>query len=603
MCGIYGGVGRPVIDSMEKALSELHHRGPDDRGSYCDERAHVGLGHTRLSIIDLSEHAHQPMASPCSNYVLVFNGEIYNYQDIKSELVKLGVSFATQSDTEVVLKSYETWGAGCLQKLRGMFAFCVYDKDKQKLFLARDRFGIKPLLYSLVDDQFVFSSELRPFLTTGLVEKSISTTGLTSLFEFGSVSQPDTIIDGIHSLMPGHYLEFDIATKSLSLSRYYALSSRSIEEKRDYDQIVADLRQELEEATRYHLVADVEVGAFLSGGVDSTAVVALMKKANEDASIKTFTVGFDAQRQVVDESEIAARSAKSLGTSHHSIIVDDSYIEELFDQYISDMDQPSLDGINSYIVCREAAKDVKVVLSGLGGDELYGGYAHFKDLPECARAARSWVTPFAEMVHRIRPNRFSRRYLFQGLPLERALSQLRRINNPALVLKNTRSQSASIAVTAQARSDLQRLSVHEFEHYLLNTLLRDCDALSMANSIEVRPILLDHKLVEQGFNLPDDAKVRNGSLKACFVDAIKDVVPSEVYSRKKTGFEMPFVKWMNGVLWQRFYSVLNDNVADKLLSEHFLNKLRKRANKKQFKRNDWLVFIVLSWMQHNKVQL
>ncbi|CAN2049924.1 asparagine synthase (glutamine-hydrolysing) [Candidatus Magnetomoraceae bacterium gMMP-1] len=595
MCSIYGSIGKNYKNIEAIFSKELRHRGPDDRGIFYDYNAKLVLGHTRLSIIDLSNHAHQPMYDGKKNYILVFNGEIYNYQDIKKELEKLGHNFSTHSDTEILLKSYIEWRESCLKQFRGMFAFCIYDKQKKELFLARDRFGIKPLIYSFLDNQFIFSSELKPFLKSNIIHKKIDSVSVNNYFRYGSVKQPKTMLEGVFHLMPGHFMKVNL-DMSFEISKYYDLieESAKLNTIHNYEEAVKNTREIFEDATKYHMVADVEVGAFLSGGIDSTAVVAMMKHYSTK-QINTFSLGFKHKTNVIDETDVADRTAKYLGTNHHNIKIDNDYVANIFDGFINSLDQPSIDGINTYIISLETAKKMKVALSGLGGDEIFAGYPHFQSIAKYSQRKKNLISMIGRRLNSIRPNRFTNKFEYLGLNEEVGLNYLRSINkNLDNILKIPRS-SATIN-NYKKLSSIQKISKAEIDNYMLNTLLRDNDVLSMAHSLEVRPILLDHKLVELAFIIQDDYKVRNGRLKAVLVDATKDMIPSEVWQRSKTGFEMPFADWMNEALNNKFKNVVQSKKAKEIFQQDYLNFLNKRIKSKILKRNDWLSFVFLSWL-------
>ena len=583
MCGIYGFIGKEYreIDFRD----ELRKRGPDGDGVFYDEN--ITLGHTRLAILDL-ENATQPMEF--DNLVIVFNGEIYNYKELREELKKDGYSFYTNSDTEVLLKGFHKWGSGVLERLRGMFAFCIYDKKNKKLFLARDRFGIKPLIYGFFGKRFVFSSELKPIFKSFLPKK-LNYKALASYFRYGSISQPDTILDGFYFLMPGHFMEVDFDL-NYKIKKYYDLALTTPFEVSSYDEAIKLTRQKLQEATKYHLVSDVEVGAFLSGGIDSSAVVGLMREFKKD--INTFSVGFSERVGVVDESEIAKRVAKFFGTKHHSIKINSDYVKKIFDEFILSIDMPSIDGINTFIVSKEASKKVKVAISGLGGDEIFGGYPHFKFIIQ----KKPFFAKVAKFIHSINPNRFTNPYKFVGLD-EFESVELQRSVNLEKVLKGEFNFEI---FKEQNLTPLQKITLFEIRNYLLNTLLRDSDVLSMANSLELRPVLLDHKLVEFAFWLRDDFKIRDGRMKAVFVDAIKDLIPKEVYTRKKSGFEMPYVFWMNGIFNKEFLSLLEDKTLEEIFEKSYLENLKKRVKFKKTQRRDWMMWIFLKYLKHYKVE-
>ena len=604
MCSIYGTMGKNH-KKIETIFSKaLHHRGPDDKGIYYDENNHIVLGHTRLSIIDLSNDAHQPMSNKDGNFVLVFNGEIYNYQELKDELIVLGHKFDTHSDTEVVLKSYIQWGQACVNSFRGMFAFCLYDKQNGMLFLARDRFGIKPLIYSFIGDQFIFTSELKPLLKSNFISKKLSYEAVNEYFQYGSVRQPNTMLEGVYQLMPGRSMIVKLFDQSYEINRYYDYVEKSARLPKidSYEEAVVKVREALEVATKYHMVADVEVGAFLSGGVDSTAVVALMKHYS-DKQINTFSVGFKNHSYVEDETGIASKSAEYLGCNHHNIKIDDAYVASIFDDFIESIDQPSIDGINTYIVSRETSKEMKVALSGLGGDELFAGYPHFRRINQLSKYKKGIISFAGQKLNQLRPNRFTEKYEFVGLDEALALDKQRTIHKDlSKILKNNVASNA-YDPEQNCLSPLQKISKNEIDNYMLDTLLRDNDVLSMAHSLEVRPILLDHKLVELAFSLNDKFKIRNSMLKSVFIDSVKDMIPSEVWQRNKTGFEMPFLEWMNGDLNKKFATVVEHPKANIIFNKNYLNKLKSRVKSKNLKRVDWMSFIFLSWLEKYEVQV
>lgn len=605
MCSIFGYISTQAVNP-DIFQQYLVHRGPDGHGVFKDDRTNVTLGHGRLSIIDLSTSADQPMIDNDGNLILVFNGEIYNYQEIKEDLSKRGHTFKTHSDTEVLLKAYKEFGKACLTKLRGMFAFAVYDKQKEKLFLARDRFGIKPLFYSFYQNQFVFASEVTPIVESGLVPKTISQQALDQFFLYGSVSQPNTIYSNISALMPASYLEVNVRDLKYEVTQYYNFveeSSKLQYNSLSYLEAVEIVRSKLEEATRYHLVADVEVGAFLSGGVDSTAVVALMSKYTE-SPIKTFSVGFAGKTEVADETTLARQSAALLGCNHTDVIVEESEILNLFEGFVGSLDQPSVDGFNTYIVSKAAAKSVKVVLSGLGGDEIFGGYEHFKLIQESAAKTPNILEQLLQKVHQLRPNKYTSRVSLYGQTPSEAIIQQRTLLPYAVKKGLLRKPSAKSPITEHADLNaLQQISKSEINNYLLNTLLRDSDVMSMAHSIECRPILLDHVLVETAFAMPSDFKIRNGVKKAIFIDAVKNIVPAQVYQRKKTGFEMPLTTWLNKSLTPLTKDALESAVAKSVFNKNYINESKALAGQHQLKRHFWQSLVLLCWLNRSKATL
>jgi asparagine synthase (glutamine-hydrolysing) len=308
--------------------------------------------------------------------------------------------------------------------------------------------------------------------------------------------------------------------------------------------------------------------------------------------INTFSVGFACRTEVDDERSVAANTAKFLGTEHHEIVLDDVYIAEIFDEFIASLDQPSIDGINTYIVSKETSKSLKVALSGLGGDEIFAGYPHFMKIMHASTRKRGELSRFGSWLHSLRPNRFTVQFAINGLAPEKAMLKMRSLRQDSC------HETTELPKTL---STIQRVSKTEIDHYMLNTLLRDNDVLSMAHSLEVRPILLDHKLVELAFSLPDNFKVRKGRLKSVFVDAVKDIIPEEVWRHKKKGFEMPFATWMNGVLNAKVQQVAENAQSTKFVESSNMEKFLHRAKNRKLKRKDWLTFVFFAWVENNGV--
>jgi asparagine synthase (glutamine-hydrolysing) len=602
MCGIYGSIGNNYQNIGKKFSYYLNHRGPDDSGIFFDHNNNIVLGHTRLSIIDLTTHANQPMIDDEKDYAIVFNGQIYNFFDIRLELISLGYKFKTKSDTEVLLKSFVHWNDKSILKFRGMFSFCIYNKKNKSLFLARDRFGIKPLIYTFLDDQFIFSSELKPILNTNFISKKISEDAVSEYFQYGSIKQPNTILKGVYQLLPSHCMtvKFD---KNFEIIKYYDYTkeSKQLPIIESYNEAVIKVRDELEIATKHHLVSDVEVGAFLSGGVDSNAVVALMKLCGSK-QLNTFCVGFRDKTNIEDETDIASRSAKKLGCNHHNIMIDGHYIERIFDDFIQSIDQPSFDGLNTFIVSKETAKKVKVALSGLGGDELFAGYSHFKNISKYSKKKQNLKSFILQKLNSLRPNRLTNKYEFFGKNEESSLNTQRSIVRD---LKNILLYPSKNSFLDEENNltSYQKISKSEIDNYMLNTLLRDTDILSMSNSLEVRPILLDHKLVELVFGLKDSFKFYNGVPKSLLIDSIKDLIPKETYMRKKTGFELPFSEWMNTILNKKFIQVMNNSRIHFMFNKTYTKNLLRRIKYKKCNRLDWLTFIFVSWLDRHSNNL
>lgn len=587
MCGIIGCIGHHSKPDVDKILKNLHHRGPDDNG-YLQINDNSFIGHTRLSILDTTYHGHQPMTSSCGNFIIVYNGEIYNHAELRSELEVKGYNSNSNSDTEIVLNLYiETKDKeSFLNKLKGMFAFCIYDIKNQSYFFARDRFGIKPLIYSYNESSFYFSSEVKPLVVNSLISGDIDNNALDDYLQYGSIVQPKTIYKHARHLMPSHYMIYD--KNGLKIKRYYDLRDNIKNLNLSHKEAIEATRRKLEDAVKYHMVSDVDIGAFLSAGVDSTATVALMQKFTTK-QVNTFSIGFETkQKEVVDELSISRKSAKILNTIHHEIKITDKYISDIFDTFIASMDQPSIDGLNTYIVSKETSKFFKVAISGLGGDEIFAGYPHFKTFDKYHEDKASYIKTILKNLNKIRPNRYTDRFNYSGLSIEQRVDRIRTLDKSVVNLKNNVKNSKF--------TKIQRVSFSEIDNYLLNTLLRDNDNFSMAHSLEVRPILLDHELVEFAVSLKDRYKINNGVLKSIFKDSVKDLIPEFVQNRQKSGFVMPIAGWMNGVLNEKIVKLVTSHEN---LHVNIAKEIESRAMNKRLISKDWKFVLLLFWLNNN----
>ena len=574
----------------------LRHRGPDEDGFLVnDERAPgLALGMRRLSIIDLPG-GHQPEWNEAKDVAVVFNGEIYNYRELRERLTSLGHAFSTQSDTEVLVHAWEEWGEDCLPELRGMFAFALLDLRKRYatsplLFLARDPLGIKPLYYTQTADGFLFASEVRALLARGDagVSKEISPDALTSYLLFGSVSEPVTLLEGVFSLPPGHRMLLYVPERRRTprarpwwdLMRSPA--ARDPRKPRTFEAAAAQVRPLLEDAVRAHLIADVPVGLFLSSGMDSGAIAAIAGKLKPN--ICSFTLSFPGT--AYDEAPLARAVAKACGTQHREIALDGDGVLGRLDEAIGALDQPTMDGMNTYFVSW-AAREVglKVALSGLGGDELFAGYRTFENVPRLERLIRTaWFAPapirraLAPLLRGLIGNRassdgarkvidawiapdalphpyFFTRTLFPVAELPRLIEPRFRpstVNADGVTLEPTWvGRLERMADTARKLEPIAAISWLEMRSYMVNTLLRDTDSVSMAQSLEVRVPLLDTPLVEFVSTLPDAARQRPGVQKALLAEAIGDLLPKQVLAQRKRTFTLPWKEWLSGPLRAR----------------------------------------------------
>jgi asparagine synthase (glutamine-hydrolysing) len=581
MCGICGIADFEHPErggtAVRQMMAAMRHRGPDDEGLLLAPPAALGM--RRLSIIDLPG-GHQPVFNEDETLAVVFNGEIYNFRELRRSLEAEGHVFRSRSDTETIVHAYKSWGADCVQHLRGMFAFAVLEMAGRsgvgsRLFLARDRLGIKPLYYATASGAFLFASEVRALLASGRVEPRLSTTALESYLLFGSVGEPMALLEGFRSLPPGHRMTISLTGNAYEFrpEPYWDLPHQDAvptEPKADAAPAALQVRRLLEESVRGHLIADVPLGIFLSSGLDSTALAALASR--ERSGVLTLTVAFP--EQDFSEAALARRTAARLGTQHQEILLSGEEMLARQEEAVAALDQPSMDGVNTYFVSWAARQaGLKVVLSGLGGDEVFGGYSTFRSTPRvrslAALAAHSpdsarrlaaaalvklgEAAGFADQGRKLAaawraPGALPHPYFFTRLLFvpEQAARLLR--DRAANEDSPWRAWLAEAAREAEGADNFAAVSRLELRSYLVNTLLRDTDAMSMAHSLEVRVPLLDHPLVEFVTPLPARLKRRRGVNKALLVDALRDVLPEEVVRQRKRTFTLPWERWLRGAL-------------------------------------------------------
>ncbi len=602
MCGIagvWGGVEPDVINAM---VAALHHRGPDDRGVYHD--ATTALGATRLAIIDVSPAGHQPMANADGSVLIVYNGELYNFRSERQQLEAQGHVFTSASDTEVVLRMYEHYGDGFLTRLRGMFALAVYDRrrgpGRERLLLARDHFGIKPLLFAQAGGRLVFASEMKALLASRLVSPEIDLVALRLLLTYGSVTQPRTMLRGVNMLLPGHRMIVENGRETIE--RYWSMGTDRRTELRalPYAEQVQVVAAELAESVRLQLVADVPVGAFLSGGVDSSFLVGLMAQS-AGHRIKTFSVGFDAEGSAIDESDEAQRTAAFLGTDHTTVRVRGTDVRDRIEHIVAGLDQPSVDGVNAYFVSLAARQSVTVAISGTGGDEFFAGYPWYMNMAlweHQQRATPAKSTARSLLAAAARQPMFDARALD---PSARGHWRIAAARSQGDFLTEYANQYRIYGTTGAARvlaPDVRRAAeagrsphydlhpIDELAHgsaiervtglcqrgYTTNQLLRDIDAVSMSHSLEVRVPFIDPVIADIALSLPDSTKVgdirkrdvaagatyRATGVKRILIDAAKPLLPPDFDNQPKRGFQMPFDSWLQGPM----ADVLGDTLSE-----------------------------------------
>jgi asparagine synthase (glutamine-hydrolysing) len=645
MCGICGAIGLETREQGELAVRRmLHaivHRGPDAEGFL--EASPAVVGSRRLSIIDLPGGS-QPIWNETDTLAVVYNGEIYNFQDLRRDLQSRGHSFRTNSDTEVIVHAYEQWGDACAARFHGMFAFAIVEMPQgrkgraTRVFLARDPLGIKPLYYAQTGSSFLFSSEVRSLLASGNVARKLSADSLSAYMLFGSVCEPTTMVEGVYSLPPGYsiaietndgikvgapkpYLNLEDQAKRKASAKSDSHSPTDARRKA----AASEVRSLLEDAVKSHLIADVPVGVFLSSGIDSTALAALA--AAVQSGIHTFTVAFPDIE--FSEAEISRATAKRLGTKHSELSLSGSEMADRLDEAVAAFDQPSMDGINSYFVSWAARQaGLKVALSGLGSDEIFGGYNSFSATEQVERirkAARMVPRPIrgigASLLKKSKAYRGSRdafrkasaAWLDPG-DLPHPYFFTRALFTTSTVASVLREDAADWSKTrwgqwlaqasaeAEPMDDFTQISWLELRSYMLNTLLRDTDAMSMRHSLEVRVPFLDRSLVEKVLALPEAVKKNPAKPKALLISALGPLLPKEITSQKKRTFTFPWENWLRGKLGERVVAGLHDWSPQ--LEPH-LNGRFAASVFKDFQRGrttwsrPWSLYVLNEWVKKN----
>jgi asparagine synthase (glutamine-hydrolysing) len=597
----------------------LRHRGPDDAGvEIASEDPLVAFGHRRLSIIDLSAAGHQPMHDPDADTWLTFNGEIYNFLALRSQLEAAGQQFRTRTDTEVILKAYAAWGPECVKRLRGIFAFGIWDGRARTLLLARDQLGVKPMYYWHGDGVLAFASEVRSILAAEIAPRKLDRRGLCSFLAYGSVQEPYTLVEGIESLLPGHFILQRM--ESTHTERYWQLPSAESVEYPPPKDLLEKVEAKLEDAVSGQLVGDVPLGAFLSGGIDSTAIAALVQR-KASRPTRTFSIVFEEKQY--DERTYSRLAARHLGTDHTELLLRGSDVRNSLSEALAAFDQPSMDGLNTYFVSRITKEaGLTVALSGVGGDELFGGYdAYRKALlaEKVGRRIHHLPAPLrhalAAVVYNVRKDERFRRLadLLQTNAHPYFLS--RQVLGPRQV-EGLLDPDVDPGAWMPARFDqlesetsaydsINRASAFELQTYMLSTLLRDSDQMSMAHALEVRVPLIDHELVEFMFTLPGACKVDRAHPKPLLTKTLQNDLPYECVYRPKRGFELPFSSWLRESLLDEMHASLAPaSVAEAApFRPESLRQLWTAFESGEVGWSRvWAVFVLRHWLREHRIQ-
>ena len=560
MCGILGKVSNSKIDkyNFNNDLSLLNHRGPDSRGTFFNDN--IALGHTRLSIIDLSECGHQPMEDQNENYVIIYNGEIYNFKSIRNELISKGYTFKSKSDTEVILNGYIEFKEKIVNKLEGMFSLCMLNKRNHEVFLARDRMGIKPLYYYNDGKSFAFSSEIRPLKK---YSSGVNAEAKILFLALGSVPEPLTTYNDIYSFPKGHFGFFKNGNFKISK---YAQEKYLPKIKSDYQNIVFNTKNYLHKSIKNHLISDAPIGTFLSGGLDSSAITCIAAQYKRDL----VTLSLDFNERNLSERYYQDLIVKKYNTSHNRIIIDEKKFIDNIQNFVSSMDQPTVDGLNSYFVSLAASESgLKAVLSGVGGDEIFYGYSTFKNAKriEILKYIPDYIIKMLSRRKKLKKLEYLeiKKDIFKYLSLRTVFTPSEIAQNLNCDLEYVKSiivQNINEYKTNQLSLD-DKTSLFELDMYMKNQLLRDTDVFGMAHSLEIRVPFLDKELVEYVLRIDPQLKFKNNINKSLLADSVKDLVPSEIINRKKMGFELPFKYW--------FKNNINQFSIDEKIKNDFLN--------------------------------
>ncbi len=619
MCGI-NGLLSSSIDNGEERVGQMNqkmaHRGPDDHGVWHEQG--VALGHQRLSIIDLSDSGHQPMVSHCGRYVMVFNGEIYNYKILRKQF---NYPYLSQTDSEVVLAAWTHLGAGAVKLFEGMFAIAVWDRQTKTMTLVRDRMGVKPLYYSQCKDGFVFSSEIRSLLASGLVKRQLDADSLVDYLRYQTVQAPQTIIKDVYLQEPGTILCYNPLLGTIEKTVYWNFFDKAeVVKPRNYEDVKSTIRALFFKAVEKRLVADVPFGAFLSGGIDSSAVVGAMAQ-NSTNTVRTFNIAF--AEEAFSEAKYARHIAQMHQTQHTEIKLSPQQFLSFLPEALAALDHPSGDGPNTWVVSKVTKEaGVSMALSGLGGDELFAGYAIFKRMVVLEKYKCLWRTPLflrrflGKLLITIRPGVASLkmkhllslpRYRFEDVF---ALSRQALMDEQIVDLLSREVLPSHQAVSylhahlqTKTTTCVNKVSMAEMRTYMQNVLLRDSDQMSMAHALELRVPFMDHELIEYVLSLPDAYKMGEGP-KQLLVDSLPDLLPDYIVNRPKMGFEFPWREWLKNELFDYADQRLRRISKRPYFKEEGVMELWSRFTKGDQSitySRIWPLVVLEEWMELNEI--
>ena len=626
MCGITGvfafnEVGRFHLINLQKSIDAIKHRGPDAQGSFLN--GYVGLGHRRLAVIDTNIRSNQPMKDSSGRYTIVYNGEFYNYQEIRKQLIQnYNITFQTESDTEVLLYAFIKYKEKCLEMINGFFAFAIFDSDTQELFLARDRIGIKPLYFLHDEDKFLFASELRSIINYG-INRSLSITSLLLYLQLNYIPAPFSILDGVAKLLPGHYIR--VKKKSVEIKEYYSSEEERHTHITSYEDAKSKLLNLLEESIEKRLISDVPIGVFLSGGIDSSIITALASRYKE--KLKTFSVGYQ-NNTFFDEKKYAQQVADHYNTDHHVFNLSNHTLLEHTHDILNHFDEPFADSssIPVYLLSKQTRQHVSVALSGDGADEVFSGYNKHAAFFQASQSNTfnsmvKFMLPMWQIMPKSRNNGLMNRFRqlerygsglklspknrywewagFMGLN-----SAMNMINTDVLAsqsMEGYHSFKNDILKTINTGKDINEILTTDTRFVLPNDMLYKVDHMSMAHGLEVRVPFLDHKIVEFGLGLPEAYKINNTSQKLILRELLKDLLPNKLHKRPKHGFEIPMLNWLRKDLKPLITEdLLSDSFIREqgLFNENAIRRMKKRLfspNPQDSHAHIWALIVFQTW--------
>ena len=600
MCGFCGYLNKKEKDSIKKMNDAIIHRGPDDESYYKDD--FIAMGFRRLSIIDL-KGGRQPMTNEDDSMIITFNGEIYNFKEIKEDLIKKGHIFKTNSDTEVILHGYEEYKEKILDKLRGMFAFAIWDKNNQKLFCARDHFGQKPFYYGIFNNTFMYASEIKSLLHHPDFKKEVNKEALKPYLTFQTSVLDETFFKGVYKLRPSHYLTYDFKTNKIETKEYYNINFKP--KQQDFDKLVEKIDDTITKSIDYHIISDVPVGAYLSGGIDSSYVVSYLKPD------KTFSVGFDYKN--FNEVPMAKDLSDMLNIQNKNELINSDDFFESIDkvQYYADEPTANLSAVPLYFLSKLASKDIKVVLSGEGADELFGGYTSYDEdiklkkyrkLPFFIRKALKNIVSPLPSFHgknfltkggsKIEDYYVGNAFIFDNKEANKILTE--KYKSTLTYQEITKPYFDKVA----KEDDLTKMQYLDMYFWLPNDILLKADKMSMANSLELRVPILDKEVFALAKTIPTNYKLSHDTTKYILRKAASKRIPEEWYKRRKKGFPVPIIKWFRE---EKYYSIVKQIFEEDFTKEFFDQKQLIKmldehyTSKKNHCRKLWTIFVYLVW--------